>query len=507
MRINRYILFLLGTFLSLAGIAQQVIYSEPDRSDVRQTNFEILGKVGGNILIYKNLRDVHYMSVYDANMVQLDKVKYNFMPDRVINTDFLSYPDFSYMFYQYQKKNIVYCMAAKINGSGKKMGDPIVLDTTTINFWSSNKLYSVISSEDRQLINVVKINTKNDENHIVTSAIFNKELVLQERVVLSVNMPDRNDYLTEFQLDNRGNLVFARTVQGGQEDRIQKLFLYVKPFGNNLVRITNVDLNESYLDDLRIKPDNTTNRYIISSFYTKGKQGNIDGLFVAVLNNNSSTLTTKTLLKFDDNLRSDAKGENSFKTALNDYFIKNIIPKKDGGFLLAAEAFFTTGRGGLNRNNYMYGSPFLRPSDFYMFSPYSSYGYPWWRFNNSNTNQLNRYHAQNILVMSFDSTGHTDWSNILNKNQWDDDSDASIGYQLVNTGDQLHFLFNMQEKRTQLLSDQSIKPDGQLLRNPTLKNLDKGYDFMPRYGKQVGLRQIIIPCMYRNFLCFARVEL
>ena len=93
------------------------------------------------------------------------------------------------------------------------------------------------------------------------------------------------------------------------------------------------------------------------------------------------------------------------------------------------------------------------------------------------------------------------------KNQWDDDSDASIGYQLVNTGDQLHFLFNMQEKRLQLLSDQSIKPDGQLLRNPTLKNLDKGYDFMPRYGKQVGSRQIIIPCMYRNFLCFARVEL
>ena len=319
-------------------------------------------------------------------------------------------------------------------------------------------------------------------------------------------MPDRNDYLSEFQVDNKGNLVFARTVQGGQEDRIQKLILYVKPFGNNLVSITDVGLDENYLDDLRIKPDNISNRYIITSFYTKSRQGNIDGLFVAVLNNNSGTLTTKTLLKFDDNLRNDAKGENSFKTALNDYFIKNIIPKKDGGFLMAAEAFFTTGRGGLNRNSYMYGSPFIRPSDFYMFNPYG-YGYPWYRYNSLNSNQLSRYHAQNILVMSFDSTGHIDWTNIINKSQWDDDSDASIGYQLVNTGDQLHFLFNLQEKRTQLLSDQSIKPDGQLLRNPTLKNLDKGYEFMPRYGKQVSLRQIIIPCMLRNFLCFARVEL
>ena len=506
MRIIRYILLLAVTVFSFAAIAQQVIYSEPDRTDVRQTNFEILGKVGGNILIYKNLRDNHSMAVYDASMNQVDKIKYNFMPDRVINTDFLTYPDFSYMFYQFQKKNIVYCMAAKINGSGEKVGDAIVLDTTTINFWTSNKMYSIINSEDKQFINVVKINTKNEDSHVVTTILFNKDLTMQGRQVLVVNMPDRNDYLSEFQVDNKGNLVFARTVQGGQEDRIQKLYLYVKPFGNNLVSITNVDLNENYLDDLRIKPDNISNRYIITSFYTKSRQGNIDGLFVAVLNNNSGTLTTNTLLKFDDNLRNDAKGENSFKTALNDYFIKNIIPKKDGGFLLAAEAFFTTGRGGLNRNSYMYGSPFLRPSDFYMFNPYG-YGYPWYRYNSLNSNQLNRYHAQNILVMSFDSTGHTDWSNIINKSQWDDDSDASIGYQLVNTGDQLHFLFNMQEKRTQLLSDQSIKPDGQLLRNPTLKNLDKGYEFMPRYGKQVSLRQIIIPCMLRNFLCFARVEL
>ena len=78
---------------------------------------------------------------------------------------------------------------------------------------------------------------------------------------------------------------------------------------------------------------------------------------------------------------------------------------------------------------------------------------------------------------------------------------------MVNTGDQIHFLFNQQEKRTQLLSNQSIGPSGQLIRNPTLKNLDKGYDFMPRYGKQIGMRQIIVPCMYRNYLCFASVEL
>jgi hypothetical protein len=58
----------------------------------------------------------------------------------------------------------------------------------------------------------------------------------------------------------------------------------------------------------------------------------------------------------------------------------------------------------------------------------------------------------------------------------------------------------------QLLADFSLKPDGELTRNPTLKDLDRGYEFMPKYGKQVSARQMIIPCVYRNYICFAKVE-
>jgi hypothetical protein len=30
---------------------------------------------------------------------------------------------------------------------------------------------------------------------------------------------------------------------------------------------------------------------------------------------------------------------------------------------------------------------------------------------------------------------------------------------------------------------------------------------MPRYGKQVAAKTIIFPCQYRNYICFAKVEL
>jgi hypothetical protein len=485
--------------------AQRVIYSEPDKNDYRQTQFEIIGKINGNVLIYKNLRSSYVMSVYDMDMKQKQRLKLDFLPDRIINADFLAYPDFCYMFYQYQRRNVIYAMAAKLDGNGKIQGKPLTMDTTEISFLASNKIYSVINSDDKQYIGLFKINSKIDENYVVTTILYNKDLEKKEKQYLNVPMNDKHDFLSEFTLDNEGDFSFLRAVQGQENDKVQKLYLLTKKYGASQVQDKSITLNNQALDDVRLKVDNFNKRYIISSFYSKARRGNIEGLFTCVWDKFSDSIKTTSVIQFDENLRNDAKGDNSAKTAFNDFFIRNLIVRKDGGFLLSAESFFSTGRGGnFNRYDYLYGSPFLRPMDYYMFNSYG-YGYPWYRYNS--LGQSTRYNAQNIAVFSFDSSGKISWSNVLNKNQYDDETDAFIGYSLLNTGDQLHFLFNQQERRMQLLSDQSISPTGQVTRKPTLKNLDQGYDFMARYGKQIGARQMIFPCLYRNYLCFARLDL
>ncbi|MEO7961504.1 MAG: hypothetical protein ABIR19_08150, partial [Ginsengibacter sp.] len=58
----------------------------------------------------------------------------------------------------------------------------------------------------------------------------------------------------------------------------------------------------------------------------------------------------------------------------------------------------------------------------------------------------------------------------------------------------------------QLINDQSISPDGKVTRYPPLRSLDRGYEFMPRYGRQVSSYQLIVPCTYRNYICFAKIE-
>jgi hypothetical protein len=495
----------------VAGFAQRITYSEPDRDDARTLNFEVVGKINGRYLIYKNYRDLHYVSVYDNEMKLVEKSKLDFinsMSARVLNTEFIQYMDFIYMIYQFQKKSAMFCMAVKLDGSGKKIGEPVLLDSTeNINYASNNKIYSVINSDDKQKIMIFKINTKNDKAHVLTTCLFNRELVLQKKSRLAINMPQRNDFLSEFSLDNDGDLACVRASGTSSNDNINKISLITKPAQLDSYALTDLKLGNFFLDDIRIKVDNINKHYVITSFLSKTKRGNVEGLYYVLWDKQQNKELLNATTIFSEEFREDAKAEGGSKSAFNDYFLKNVIVRKDGGFIIIAESAYTSSRGNtLNRWDYLYGSPYWSPVDYYTWNSPVGY-YPWWRsstYNNLNT--LTRYFADNVAVISFEPNGKMEWSNVIRKSQYDDNTDNFIGFGLFNTGDQLHFMFNVQEKRSMILSDQSISPTGQVDRNPTFKNLDKGYDFMPRHSKQVGSRQAIVPCQYRGFTCFAKLE-
>ena len=497
------VLFIIFMIAVGAVSAQRIVYSEPDKDDSRRMNFEVVGKMGNNFLIYKNNRSDNYICVYDNNMKMIEKTKHEYLPDeRLINVDFYPYNDFVYMIFQYQKRNVVHCTAVKLDERGRKISDPIELDTSQIGFSANNKIYTTLTSDDKKRIIVFKINSKNREKFLITTKLYNENLELLKNSQLGIPMEERNDYLGEFALDNDGNLVFSKYYRNGNEN-ITRAYFVAKQAMEDSFRFYKINLDKIYLDEIRLKVDNGNNRYYLNAFYYKQKKGNIDGLYFMTWDKNSASAIMENAVSFSEDLRSEARGEANIKMAFNDYFIRNVIPKKDGGFIISAESYYTTSRyNSWNRWDYIYGAPYLTPLDYYYYSPY--YSSWWWRRNSSN--QSVRYHADNVVILSFDNEGQMQWSNVIRKGQFDDDSDDLISFQLMNTGGQLHFLFNQMEKRNLLLNDFSLSPEGQISRNPTLKNLDKGFEFMPKYGKQVGAKILIVPCIYRNYICFAKVD-
>jgi hypothetical protein len=500
--LKSWFLVLLTIAVQQAG-AQRIVYSEPDRDDTRRMNFEIIGKLSGNFLVYKNLRGKSAISVYNNEMEQIDRVTHDYLEgDRLINVDFFPYADFAYMVYQYQRRNVVYCNAVKVDAMGKKASEIITLDTTHIGFSANNKIYAATTSEDRSKILLNKINSRNRANYIITTLLFDNNLALLNRSRANMPMEERDDYIGDFSVDNEGDVVFTKYIRNAN-DNIGKTWFIWKPADSDSFLMQDISQDKLYLDELHVKVDNVNKRYFLTSFYYKQRRGNIDGMYFYVWDKRTRTVAMENAVALGDAIRKEARGEANAKMAFNDYFIRDILIKRDGGFAIGTEAYYTTSRfNNWNRWNYMYGMPFSA-YDYYTFSPV--YGNWLWR-NRFNSGQAVRYHADNITLLSFDSSGKLEWSNVIRKEQFDDESDDRISYKLMNMGGQIHFLFNQEERRTQLLSDISVNATGELNRNPTLRNLDKGYEFLPKYAKQVSSRQMIIPCFRNNYICFAKLE-
>jgi hypothetical protein len=509
-RMRPILLAFLLVLPALVMKAQRIHYSEAEPEDGRQINFEVIGRVGGQINIYKNYRAKNDVSIYDNEMKLRTRINLEFMPDRVGAVDFVAYPDFYYIIYQYQKKNVAYCSAVKMDGNGKVIAGPFDLDTSHIPSINDNQVYAVVNSDDKQQIMVLKVNRRDERKFLITTILFNKDLQVQARNRVAYPAADHDGVFTDFILDNDGDVAFARCGHSSSREYINRIDFIQKLKDEDSLRVLNIPLDNYMLDEVKVKADNANRRFILSSFYYKQRKGNIDGIYNWVWDKKAQAPAASQPFVLGDTLRLDARTDNaSLKTAFNDYFIKHVIPTKDGGFAVLAEMYYTTSRtNNWNRWDYLYGYNAYTPLDYWYYSPYNSMNYyRWWdpysRYNNYSGT---RHYAENIMIFFFDRNAKMSWSNVLRKTQFDDFSDMFLSYQIFVAEGEAHLLYNQMERRELMLNSSSINSRGELKKDPTLHNLDKGYTFMPRFGKQIGASSIVIPCMYKNYICFALVD-
>jgi hypothetical protein len=499
-------LYALLVLWSGAAIAQKVSYTDPEKDDYKSTEFEILGKVSGNILVYKSDRGDYAVSVYDNTMQLKERVKLDFLPRKLISVDFVSYADKIYMLYQFQRKDAVYSFCATMNGEGKFNDAPTMVDSTRIgNYTKENKVYSVEFSEDKSKILVYKINQDKENDNVFYTFLYDSAFHLINNSRVSLPMETKKSFLSNFNLTNNGDLLFNKLERTSNRDYIISGALVIKRAVVDSFEQVALQLKTQLLDEVKMKVDNSSHKVLVTAFYYKQKRGNVEGLYVSKYDYAQNQPLYEKEVPFSPELKGNAKGESSTNAAFNDYFIRRIINTKNGGFIVTAESFYTTSRyQPWNRWNYMYGAPYGMYTPYY-YSPYSPWYYnPW--YNNNNNNQANRYHYDNVAILSLDDEGNLLWSNFIHKDQYDDGEDLYLSYMMVNIGSELRFLYNELDRRNYIMTDVGVEPDGQSNRKPTLRNLDKGFVWMPRYGKQISGRSILIPCVYKNYICFAKVD-
>jgi hypothetical protein len=499
---NRLILPVFLILFSFRSPAQKIIYSDLINEDNREINFEILGKVADNYIIYKNVRWKHMLAVYDENMKLKDNSRIAFIPDKTFNIDFIIYPDHFYMVYQYQKRNTIYCKAVKMSSAGKKLEEPVVLDTSRVGLIADRKIYNTVFSEDKKRILVYKMQKKNDRLTIVTK-LYDPALKMLDSTRMVVPFDERTDDYSDLFVDNNGTFLFAKERKTGWQDNVAGLEMIIRHPNRDTSSIFDIPLQGKFIDEVKIRIDNLNNNYIINSLFNKKKNGNIDGLFTSVIKKDGFRYKTAFNF-FDDSLRARINSSGQYSSAFNNLFLRSTVVKKDGGFVIAAEDYYTqTSNTNFRRYNNLYRAPYTSSYDYYLSNPsYSGYYRP---YGSSSYISSTRFYYDDILVLGIDSSLKLSWNSLIHKKQAEDEQDNFLSYATINAGAEIHFLF-IDNNKNQVINNHSILPNGTMKRYATLKSYEVGFEFMPKLAKQVGSRQVIIPCVYRGSIAFAKVD-
>lgn len=487
--------------------AQRITYSRPEQDDdYRNTEFEIIGKVGEHIEVFKNNRDHYAISVYNQDMELEKRVPLTFLPRKLINVDFIPYDDHFQMIYQFQRNNLVYCYGVSLNEDATFTDPPVLIDSSEVGSYEvKTKIYSVQHSDDKSQVMIYKINRDKKYNNIFYTFLLDARLQLQNNSQVVIPLENKRNFLSNFLLTNDGNFAFVKLSPAGSGDNISEAQLVVKAPTVDSFEVHDLDLKGKYLDEIKLKADNVNKKIFLASFYYLQRRGNVEGLYAGEYNWDQHQFEGLKFITFSDELKMNARVQVSQNSAFNNYFIRNLVVRNDGGFLLTAESYYSSSRyQPWDRWGYL-SSPwgYSAYSYPYYYSPYSPWYYsPYYWDNNRGTT----YHYDYVAILSYDGSGKLQWSNFIPKEQTADDNASFLSYKMVNIGNELLFTYNELFRRSYLLTAVSVTPDGKLGKLPTLRSLDRGYAWMPRFGVQVSARQVVIPCIYRNYICFAKID-
>lgn len=497
-----YLLFFLFPGLSFA---QDITYSKPKNEENRDMNFEILGKMGPNYVVYKNIRWKHILTFYDKDMQVVKNHRIDFVPDRTFNMDIVQTPENFLVVYQYQKNSVVYCRAVKLDSLGEKIGEPVTIDTTRLSVLSNNKIYNLVPSQDKQHVLLYKMYKNHGRLNVVTKT-FDHTFSITDSSRDLFDYNERRDEYSDLVLANDGKIFYTRAIKRGNRENLAELTVIVKIPGKESVQVP-VNLQQKYLISINGKYDNLNNQFLLNSLYTTDNTNRTTGLFTAVIKSDAPDSMLAAFNEFPDNLRSKITSSSQLRFAFDDLTIQESVIKRDGGFVLFTEDQTTQTREGYPYYDRYY-SPYSSYNNYYLYNP-GYYGYyrpySYYRDPYYNRQASVRFYYDEILIVSIDKDLHLQWSSIVPKQQSDDDTDNFLSFGIMNTGGQIHFIYAEKDNNRQVLSNQGLFPDGEIKRYPTLKSREKGFDFMPRFAKQVEYNVMIVPCVYRGNIAFAKV--
>lgn len=478
---------LVMTVWATGAFAQRVVYSEYADYDVRNSNMSIVGKVNGTLYTFRSYGKDYFLDAYNDAMEKTATIVLDFFPSKIYQVRFIPFETQMLVLYQQQEGTRITQYAALLNDKGILQKNPLKIDEKRTGFFGSSadrQFFASSVSENREHIMVYSAITKNKKLEFSGYWLDAGTMKVIKKVKLDYKAGDviaNNEGL----MSNEGVFYLpVYTVIGNRNYSDEYTLLTLKKEEGQF-RKTTLPIGENFLEYPFQKIDNTNGKIHFASFYSNKRNGNNEGVAAATFDLSTLTFSQPNFIPFDERMRGES-GSRKKERALNEFKINQLVIKNDGGFVVAAEETYVT-----TQSSFMPGMGFY---SFY-YSPMMS-------------QTIREYHYNDILLLSYNSNNEKEWHTFLRKEQYSqEDGGMFSSYSLLNTGGGLGFLFNDFNSRRSRIQLSSVAADGKV----NVGYMDAGNtedpDWLPRLGKQVDSREIVVPCLRKKQICFAKIVL
>lgn len=476
------ILFLFAlVFFAPATRAQKILYSPYEKFDFRSGEFSVVGKVGGKLYVYRGSAEGYYLDAYNDGMERLATVILDFLPRRAFGVKFITYTDKIIVLHQVTESNRVIQYATLLDASGRLARDPVQVDEVKASFLGGRSgLYNYAISHDKKQLVFYGAGTKGAE--LSTKVVWlDDELNKTGQSDLNFTA-DNTVAFGEGVVTNDGEFLLPVYTPYGARDYADRVWMLSVQRGGTAYDDTEVPLDGLFAAGTYMELSLTGDRVYVGGFYSDKKNGNFEGIIYTYYDVAARGFKEFRTIPFSERMR-NATGERSLKRAFNDFRVRQLIVRNDGGFVMIAEDFFVT-----TRNSYNQG-----------------FGYYSWYYPTMSAS-VREYNFGDILAISCNGSGQPEWAEFIRKLQYSqEDGGLFSSYALINTGGSLGFLFNDFNTTRSKIQLASLDANGKVFINSLTGYNNDDPDWLPRSGKQVSAKEFVAPCLKRNQICFAKV--
>ena len=465
------------SFITLSLFAQEVLVSS-DISIRNNLSYDIIGEVDDKIILFRDAGNEYFMETFDDEMGMILSTSIVFEEPKVNIYNILGLDSSFQIQYGYADKDSIRIMSRRYN-SKAVLVDSVSLFTVEKRLF---KQYKFVHSEDRSKTLLFNKGRKNDlELHWIDNRanqrwfsgvyeIINVDLLEDFRFMeltndgRAITYFDTNNF--QFNKDKHKGHVFVFTPQAKEYDYFP------------------LNYESTVATDLKMEFNNANNHLVIAGLYSTVSNSAAEGYFV--FNKNINQLqenNTFTYTNFPREFIGEIIGVKKRKIdLLNDFIVKELVLRADGGLLLFFESYKEFAR----RSNYRS----------YTRRDATLYGDRGWV----------DYYNEDIIMVATHPKGEEHWKKVLHKKQFSQDDEAIFSsFYIFKTPSRLRLVYNDDITKNSTISEYLVDPIGDYERRSLLNTEYENLKLRFNDSIQLSSNSLIVPSQQSYTLNLVRI--